>query len=385
MVMYVRETIQILNPQEVDTGAANSVQFDTLLRSLAGATSSQAITIGPDEVREVKEAAPAGQNQRSDERNPVEDGTEDKAPGSEGAAVAPSDAAPNLGAIPKVAAAASVGAADLSEILEAKVNQARSNRQSLSHMSLDQVDRASIEKFLASLRQCRPEGGGGGAEEEERTITLDNDDLDDSARAESIVSLTNSTNSNRSREQQQQQHRHREYSEAEDGDTHSTIRRQSVIIEGLTMETDELRRKVLNLEEELVSVPFVQEVQQKLQVVETKLEETESFCYQVVEENVGLKSEIEALEAEISEVQDTFREKDAKEFKRVKWELENLAKTCRNLQLKLTKAQAKANRFRQEKEQLEESQNESSFLRTTVVFAAALLAGVHILSGKLKH
>ena len=41
----------------------------------------------------------------------------------------------------------------------------------------------------------------------------------------------------------------------------------------------------------------------------------------VVEENVGLKSEIEALEAEISEVQDTFREKDAKEFKRVKWEL----------------------------------------------------------------
>jgi hypothetical protein len=37
----------------------------------------------------------------------------------------------------------------------------------------------------------------------------------------------------------------------------------------------------MNLEEELVSVPFVQEVQQKLQVVETKLEDTESFCYQV--------------------------------------------------------------------------------------------------------
>ncbi len=60
---------------------------------------------------------------------------------------------------------------------------------------------------------------------------------------------------------------------------------------------------------------------------------------------MGLKSEIEALEAEIAEVQDTFRykirkkttnkrrhskrvfsfftfrEKDAKEFKRVKWEL----------------------------------------------------------------
>ena len=59
-----------------------------------------------------------------------------------------------------------------------------------------------------------------------------------------------------------------------------------------------------------------------------------------------LKSEIETLEAEISEVQDTFRENDAKEFKRVKWELENLAKSCRNLQLKLGKAQAKANRLR---------------------------------------
>ena len=36
---------------------------------------------------------------------------------------------------------------------------------------------------------------------------------------------------------------YREYGEEEeeDGDTHSAIRRQSVIIEGLTMETDELR------------------------------------------------------------------------------------------------------------------------------------------------
>jgi hypothetical protein len=46
-------------------------------------------------------------------------------------------------------------------------------------------------------------------------------------------------------------------------------------------DSDNVQKKVQNLEEELVSVPFVQEVQQKLQVVETKLEETESFCYQV--------------------------------------------------------------------------------------------------------
>jgi hypothetical protein len=44
---------------------------------------------------------------------------------------------------------------ELGGILEAKVNQARCNRQSLSHMSLDQVDRESIERFLSSLRHCK--------------------------------------------------------------------------------------------------------------------------------------------------------------------------------------------------------------------------------------
>ena len=84
------------------------------------------------------------------------------------------------------------------------------------------------------------------------------------------------------------------------------------------------------LEDELAT-PGVDELQQKLDKVEGKLEETENYCYQVVEENVELKNEIETLESEISEVQDTFRDKDAKEFKKTKWELENLAKTCRNI------------------------------------------------------
>ena len=108
------------------------------------------------------------------------------------------------------------------------------------------------------------------------------------------------------------------------------IRRQSVIIEGLTLETDELKRRCQMLEDELAT-PGVDELQQKLDKVEGKLEETENYCYQVVEENVELKNEIETLESEISEVQDTFRDKDAKEFKKTKWELENLAKTCRNI------------------------------------------------------
>lgn len=387
--MYVRETIQLVSPQEgaaTATSATTAIPLHTLLRSMSVGGSSQLLAGQPSP--DVQEAAVAvgGQPRDSEVRNPIgEDGEGAAGGGGTCQEDDPSEGASKEDQSEGGAAAATSEALSptkLGGILEAKVNEARSNRQSISHMSLDQVDRESIERFLSSLRQCKGVAGGAGeavggaAATGEVMVTLENDDLDDSARAESIVSLT-STTSNRSRD-----HRHREYGEEGEGDTHSTIRRQSVIIEGLTMETEELRKKVQNLEEELVSVPFVQEVQQKLQVVETKLEETESFCYQVVEENVSLKTEIEALEAEISEVQDTFREKDAKEFKRVKWELENLAKTCRNLQLKLTKAQSRANRLRQEKEQLEEVQTDSSFLRTTVVFAAALLAGIHILAGQ---
>ena len=100
----------------------------------------------------------------------------------------------------------------------------------------------------------------------------------------------------------------------------------------------------------------------------------------MVEENVELKSEIEVLEAEISEVQDTFREKDAKEFKKVKWELENLSKTCRNLQIKLGKAQAKANRLRQEKEIIEDEQKENALWKTSVVVAVAALAAYQMIT-----
>merc|ERR1719336_1317249 len=157
------------------------------------------------------------------------------------------------------------------------------------------------------------------------------------------------------------------------------IRRQSVIIEGLTLETDELKRRCQMLEDELAT-PGVDELQQKLEKVEGKLEETENYCYQVVEENVELKNEIENLESEISEVQDTFRDKDAKEFKKTKWELENLAKTCRNLQLKLGKAQAKASRLRQEKEEIEEQQKEQKLWKTTAVVAAAALAVLHLVN-----
>ena len=173
--------------------------------------------------------------------------------------------------------------------------------------------------------------------------TKDLVDNDDSARAESVASIRSSNSSNTTEAVKKIAEQ-----TVDDKEAHSMIRRQSVIIEGLTLETDELRRKCQVLEDEITS-GATEELQHKLDQVEGKLEETETYCYQVVEENIELKSEIENLESEISEVQDTFRDKDAKEFKKTKWELENLAKTCRNLQLKLGKAQARASRLRQEK------------------------------------
>jgi len=203
-----------------------------------------------------------------------------------------------------------------------------------------------------------------------RKVRSDPDNAD-SAQTESVSSFVSTHSSKGRRYMQERQN--------EDNDSHSLIRRQSVIIDGLTMETEELRKKCQSMEEEL-STPAVQDLSQKLEKVEGKLEETENYCYQVLEENVELKSEIETLESEISEVQDTFRDKDAKEFKKVKWELENLSKTCRNLQIKLGKAQAKASRLRQEKEMIEEEQREKNLWKTSAVVAVAAVAAYQLIS-----
>jgi len=238
-------------------------------------------------------------------------------------------------------------------------------------------DRSSLERLLDSLSHRIQQ-----IEAQNREQIADIGDLDDSARAESVTSILSSTSS----KDRPGEERQGDVIETSEGgiEVHSTIRRQSVIIEGLTMETDELRRKCIELQDELqaksgTATPMVDDLTSKLEQVEAKLEESESYCYQVIEENVELKSEMEELEAEINEVQDTFRDKDAKEFKKVKWELENLSKTCRNLQIKLGKAQAKATRLRQEKEEIEDKQREQMLWKTTAVVAMVGLASYQIL------
>lgn len=232
-----------------------------------------------------------------------------------------------------------------------------------SKVDLSSAGLTNIEEMLESLS---------------RRVRSDKDlvDNDDSARAESVASLVSSSSS---KGQTRDGKQRLEENSGGDKEAHSVIRRQSVIIEGLTLETDELKRRCQMLEDEIGVTP-VEDLQGKLVKMEGKLEETENYCYQVTEENVELKTEIENLESEIAEVQDTFRDKDAKEFKKTKWELENLSKTCRNLQLKLGKAQARASRLRQEKEEIEEQQREQKLWKTTAVMAAAALAVFHLVN-----
>ena len=247
---------------------------------------------------------------------------------------------------------------------EDKVSVSSSKKDKGTHVDLSNAGITNIEEMLESLsRRVRS------------VETADIVDNDDSARAESVASMVSSSSSKGAAGRKARQ----DSSPAGESEAHSMIRRQSVIIEGLTLETDELKRRCQMLEDE-IETTAVEEVQSKLVKMEGKLEETENYCYQVVEENVELKGEIETLEAEISEVQDTFRDKDAKEFKKTKWELENLSKTCRNLQLKLGKAQARASRLRQEKEEIEEQQREQKLWRTTAVVAAAALAMLHLVN-----
>ncbi|XP_023334916.1 uncharacterized protein DKFZp434B061 [Eurytemora carolleeae] len=131
------------------------------------------------------------------------------------------------------------------------------------------ASRDSLQTLLLSLR--KPKEKSVNDEIEKRNVTdvtkddydddddervEDREDLDDSARAESIVSITSTNSTSRSRENKDR--------DDEVRDPHSTIRRQSVIIEGLSMEAEDLKKKVQSLEEELSSIPMVEELQGKL-------------------------------------------------------------------------------------------------------------------------
>merc|ERR1712173_5282 len=71
-----------------------------------------------------------------------------------------------------------------------------------------------------------------------------------------------------------------------------------------------------------------------------------------MEENTELKTEVDALENEITETQDRFTEQDAKELKRMRSEMAALARTCRTFHLKLKRAERKSGKLKAQNEEL---------------------------------
>merc|ERR1712212_530468 len=77
------------------------------------------------------------------------------------------------------------------------------------------------------------------------------------------------------------------------------------------------------------------------QLLRTRNTDLEMEIQVVKNENDRLKNEAKDLQEEIDEMQDTFREDHAEEFRELQKELEITAKNCRILQYKLRKAERK--------------------------------------------
>merc|ERR1719513_239120 len=97
--------------------------------------------------------------------------------------------------------------------------------------------------------------------------------------------------------------------------------------------------KIKELESTLERRPQVNETQKIITEMQTKLKFVERKCGDLTVENDELRGNVQNLEVELEEVQDNFREDEADEYRTLKRELENSAKNCRVLQFKLKKTE----------------------------------------------
>jgi len=97
--------------------------------------------------------------------------------------------------------------------------------------------------------------------------------------------------------------------------------------------------KIKELESTLERRPQVNETQKIITEMQTKLKFVERKCEDLTVENDDLRGNVQNLEVELEEVQDNFREDEADEYRTLKRELENSAKNCRVLQFKLKKTE----------------------------------------------
>ncbi|OQV21765.1 putative Protein SOGA3 [Hypsibius exemplaris] len=80
-----------------------------------------------------------------------------------------------------------------------------------------------------------------------------------------------------------------------------------------------------------------------------KLDSAEMMCEDLLDENQDLKKELRALEAEMDELHDNFRQDQAMEFQTIQKELELTMKNCRILQFKLRKSERKCDEIESDK------------------------------------
>lgn len=81
-----------------------------------------------------------------------------------------------------------------------------------------------------------------------------------------------------------------------------------------------------------------------------KLQAAEQICEELMEENQSAKKEILNLQAEMDEVQDTFRDDEVKAKTNLQKDLEKSTKNCRILSFKLKKSERKIETLEQERQ-----------------------------------
>lgn len=81
-----------------------------------------------------------------------------------------------------------------------------------------------------------------------------------------------------------------------------------------------------------------------------KLQAAEQICEELMEENQSAKREIINLQAEMDEVQDTFRDDEVKAKTNLQKDLEKVTKNCRILSFKLKKSERKIETLEQERQ-----------------------------------
>ncbi|XP_055546465.1 myosin-2 heavy chain isoform X5 [Wyeomyia smithii] len=123
------------------------------------------------------------------------------------------------------------------------------------------------------------------------------------------------------------------------------VNEQKQLIDDLQDEKKFLSAKVKELESDR-KVRGVKNVEEQLR---QKLEQAETLCEELMDENEEIKRELRNMETEIEEMHDNFREDQADEYASLKKELDQTTKNCRILSFKLKKSDRKIEQLESEK------------------------------------